>query len=109
MEVSKEQKDAMQELANSSDSFEKSIQEMVSQQEVFWCTLTPEQQLDAFCCVVRRIVDGELVQKGSYRHVLYDVFRWGPEAYFPAQIAGYMALHNALVVDDDMEQRGNDG
>jgi hypothetical protein len=104
MEVSKEQKDAMQELANSGEEFEKSIREMVSQQEVFWATLTPEQQLDVFCCVVRRIVDGELVQKGSYRYVLYDVFKWGPEAYLPAQIAGYMALHNAIVTDGDIEQ-----
>ena len=104
MEVSKKQKDAMQELTNSGEEFEKSIREMVSQQEVFWAALTPEQQLDVFCCVVRRIVDGELVQKGSYRHVLYDVFMWGPEAYFPAQIAGYMELHNAIVTDDDIEQ-----
>jgi hypothetical protein len=29
---------------------------------------------------------------------------WGPEAYFPAQIAGYMELHNAIVTDDDIEQ-----
>jgi hypothetical protein len=76
---------------------------MEEDQEKYWSSLTPEQQLDAFCCISRRIVDGELTKKGSYRYVLYDVFGWGPESYLPAQVAGYLTIHNAIMSDEDIE------
>lgn len=65
-------------------------------QEEMWSKLTHDQQLAAFCCVVRRIYQGEYVDGCSYRGVLYDVFGFGPEAYAQAQIAGYLQIHNDL-------------
>ena len=64
--------------------------------EQYWNSLTKEQQLQAFCAVSRRIYKGEIEDKGTYRWVLYDVFGFGPEAYAPAQLAGYLAIHNAI-------------
>ena len=61
-------------------------------------TLLRTQQ-HAFCCIVRRIVKGELDEQGSYRYVLYNVFGWGPEAYATALDAGYMSLHNSIYPD----------
>ena len=68
-----------------------------AEQEEYWNSLTEEQRLMAFCAVTRRIFDGEIQQRGSYRYVLYSVFGFGPEAYGLAQEAGYLTIHNAIV------------
>ena len=78
------------------NAFEQAMREMENQQEQYWNSLSKEQQLDAFCCVVRRILKGDVEQRGSYRYVLYDVFEFGPEAYVSAQLAGYLTIHNLL-------------
>ena len=84
-----------------SEMFNNAMNEIEQQHEEYWNSLTKEQQLAAFCAVSRRIHQGELVDQGSYRHVLYNVFGWGPEAYAPAQLAGYLAIHNAIYAPDD--------
>ena len=63
----------------------------------FWDSLTLEQKHNAFYSVVKRIHQGDIVDKGSYRYVLYDVFGFGPEAYGLGMDCGYMAIHNCLV------------
>jgi hypothetical protein len=76
--------------------------------EQYWNSLTKEQQLDVFCAVCRRIYKGDVIDKGSYRYVLYDVFGFGPEAYAPAQTAGYLTIHNCIFDiehDDKMLQK----
>jgi hypothetical protein len=64
--------------------------------EVKWNALSKEDQLDYFCAVTRRIYQAEIVDKGSYRHALYSVFGFGPEAYASAQLAGYLEIHNSI-------------
>lgn len=81
------------------DHFKVIMDEMEQEQEQYWASLSPHQQLLAFCAVVRRICRGELVEARSYRGVLYSVFGWGPEAYMPAQLAGYLELHNSIMQD----------
>jgi hypothetical protein len=87
---------AMEELSELGQQFQKVIDAMKKEQEEYWNSLTKEQQLMAFCAMSRRIVDGEIKQKGTYRYVLYNVFGFGPEAYMPAQCAGYLDIHNAI-------------
>jgi len=82
------------------DAFTKAMKEIEADQELFWTSLSKEDQLKAFCAVARRIFDGEIKQKGSYRYVLYQVFGFGPEAYAPAQDAGYLAIHNSIYGQD---------
>ena len=83
-----------------SELFNNAMNEIEQQHEEYWNSLTKEQQLAAFCAVSRRIHQGELVDQGSYRHVLYSVFGWGPEAYAPAQLAGYLEIHNSIYAPD---------
>lgn len=83
-----------EEISNQYIAAMKAIEE---DQEKFWNGLSKDDQLKAFCAVSRRIFDGELKKKGSYRYVLYQVFGFGPESYAQAQEAGYLALHNAIV------------
>lgn len=68
----------------------------------WWNSLSKDDQMKAFYSVVKRLVDGELVQKGSYRYVLYDVFGFDGEAYGLGMMCGYLVLHNHIVTEDEM-------
>ena len=72
------------------------MEHIKNEEETYWNSLTKEQQLCVFNSVCRRIVKGELEDKGSYRYVLYDVFGFGMEAYARAQMAGYLTIHNSI-------------
>lgn len=79
-----------------SKSFNEGIKVMEENQEKYWDSLSKDQQLDVFCCVMRRLAHGELDEGRTYRGILYDVFDWGPEAYMPAQVSGFLDIHNAI-------------
>ena len=97
--MTNDQERALQELSDLSQEFERAFKEFEREEEAYWNSLTKEQQLMVFCCVARRLCNGELVTKGSYRYVLYEVFGFGPEAYVRAQMAGFLSLHNAIDPD----------
>lgn len=61
-----------------------------------WKSLPYDDRLKLFCAMSKLIVKGEIEEKRSYRGVLYDTFGFGPDAYVPAQCAGYIAIHNAI-------------
>ena len=62
----------------------------------FWNDLSYDDQLKAFYSVCKRIYEGDIKQRGSYRYVLYDVFNFEPDAYGIGMNCGYMAIHNAI-------------
>ena len=76
--------------------FREAMEKIKEDSEAYWNSLSCDEQLKVFCAVSRRIFDGEIKQKGSYRYVLYDVFKFEPDAYVQAQDAGYLAIHNAI-------------
>jgi hypothetical protein len=96
-----EQQELGKTLDEISDSFNQAMKGLESVQEAFWNSLSKDEQLKAFCAVVRRIHRGEIEEGRSYRGVLYDTFGFGPESYAQAQMAGYLALHNSIF---DMDQ-----
>lgn len=85
-----------------SKTFNESMKEIEKESEEYWNSLSKEDQLKVFCAVSRRIYKGEIEDKGTYRYVLYQTFGFGPEAYAPAQMSGYLDIHNAIftTVDD---------
>ena len=95
-EVEKRRKalDALHEFGN---MFQEAMKQVEKEEEEWWDSLTEDQQISALCCVSRRIHKGDIEDNGTYRYVLYDVFGFGPEAYARAQMAGYLAIHNAIV------------
>lgn len=78
------------------NTFHDWIKEMEDEDLCFWNSLTKEEQLKAFCQVVRLLVKAELDDRRSYRGCLYDVFGFGPESYCRAQMAGFLELHNSI-------------
>jgi len=84
-----------------SNEFMAAMKQQERDSEDYWSSLSKEDQLKAFCAVVRRIYEGEIVKGGSYRYVLYQVFGFEPNAYAAAQMAGYLDIHNQLYCRDD--------
>ena len=81
---------------DASDQFNEVMKLIENESEEYWNSLSKKQQLKVFCAVSRRIYKGEIEERGSYRYVLYQVFGFGPEAYAPAQMSGYLSIHNAI-------------
>ena len=96
--------EALQKLSELGKQFREAMAEVEQESEAYWNGLSKEDQLKAFCAVSRRIHQGELVERGTYRYVLYDVFGFGPEAYAPAQKANYLEIHNALYGADTFDK-----
>ena len=92
---------ALDALSEFSDMFNEVMKTLEKEQEEYWNSLSHDEQLKAFCAVVRRIYKGEIEEKGSYRHVLYDVFGFGLESYAQAQLAGYLEIHNSIVTPEE--------
>jgi hypothetical protein len=87
--------------------FNEAMTALENEQESWWNSLSSEEQLNAFCCISRRIYKGELVENRSYRGMLYDVMGFGPDAYAQAQCAGFLEIHNALVTDRIAKNQNN--
>lgn len=66
-----------------------------------WNSLDYNHQLRIFYAVVKRIYEGEIKEKGTYRYILYDKFGFGPEAYIKGMDCGFMYLHNAISDGED--------
>jgi len=81
------------ELTNSFKLWELELEEDHSK---FWNGLSKDDQLKAFCSVMRLLYKAELEEHGSYRYILYDVFGFGSESYVQAQVSGFLAIHNAI-------------
>lgn len=97
--------DALNKLDEISKSFREAMDEIKEEQEKFWNDLPYEDKLKVFCAVSRRIYDGELRQKGSYRYVLYDVFGFDMDSYTLALDANYMEIHNSLYDSQEIKQK----
>ena len=65
--------------------------------EEYWKNLSYEDQLPAFYIVTKRIHKGDIVEKGSYRYVLYDTFGFDFDSYIVGMDSGYLDIHNGLV------------
>ena len=87
-------------LVDYAKQFNDVMNEIEKNSEEYWNSLSKEHQLAAFCAVSRRIHKAEIVDQGTYRYALYNVFGFGPEAYAPAQMAGYLDIHNCIMGPD---------
>jgi hypothetical protein len=78
------------------NSFQRWEVELEEDHDKFWNGLSKDDQLKAFCSVMRRLYKAEIEQNSSYRHTLYNVFNFGSESYVQAQVSGFLAIHNAI-------------
>ena len=91
-------------LEDFNNEFKQAMDLLKQEEEDYWNSLSTNDQLKAFCAVVRRLVEGDIKLRGSYRYVLYQVFGFGTDAYARAQNAGYLALHNSIMSYEEEEK-----
>ena len=84
--------------------FEESQQKYEKECEDYWTSLPEEDRLKAFYSVCKRIYEGDIKQKGSYRWVLYEVFGFDYEAYGIGMDCRYMEIHNSIRTKEEIEQ-----
>ena len=72
--------------------------------DTWWNGLTEKEREDAFYAVCKRIHEGDMIQNGSYRYVLYDVFGFDAGMYGAGMDCGYMAIHNAIGEGEDLQR-----
>lgn len=70
--------------------------EYEAKNDAWWNGLTEEEREDAFYAVVKRMYKAEVVDRGTYRWALYDVFGFDPGMYGRGMDCGYMNMHNML-------------
>lgn len=64
--------------------------------DAWWNSLSQREREDAFYAVCKRIYKADIVDNGTYRYALYDVFNFDPSMYGAGMECGYMSIHNAL-------------
>jgi hypothetical protein len=70
----------------------------------WWNDLSEEDRERAFYSVVKRLVKGELRDRGTYRYVLYDVFGFDASSYMMGMNCGYLQLHNSIYTHEEMRE-----
>jgi len=76
------------------------MKEYDTEASTWWDNLSYDDRLKAFYCVCKRIHKGDIVEQGSYRHVLYEVFGFDFDAYTIGMECGYLDIHNSIVTKD---------
>lgn len=87
---------ALQELSDIGQEMQKAQDEYEAENDAWWKGLTEKEREDAFYAVVKRIHRAEILDKGSFRYALYQVFGFGPHMYIEGMNCGYMELHNSI-------------
>jgi len=70
----------------------------------FWNSLSYDEQLITFYYITSNIYKGDVVERGSYRHVLYSTFGFEPDAYEVGIDCNYLPLHNIIYSGVDFEK-----
>ena len=86
----------MDALSAASEVYQAAAKQYEDETNAWWESLSYDDKLRAFYSVVKRINEGDVVQQGTYRYVLYDVFGFGPDSYGIGIECGYMRLHNSI-------------
>lgn len=77
--------------------------------EAYWESLSYEDKLKVFYIVTKRIHKGDVIDRGSFRYVLYDIFGFDMDSYLVGMDSGYMEVHNAIAegLSDDERTDGS--
>ena len=88
-------------LTKLSEAMESGIKQYETNNDEWWNSLSEDERMDAFYAVVKRIHKAELIDKGTYRWALYEVFGFDESMYTLGIDCGFMDLHNAISCDND--------
>ena len=81
------------------ESMESERDDYEAKNNEWWNSLSEEERENAFYAVVKRIHKAEMIDKGTYRYALYDVFGFDVGMYARGMDCGFMDLHNAIEIE----------
>ena len=64
--------------------------------ENWWNDLPYEDQLKAFFYVTSKLYEGDVVEQGTYRFLLYSIMNFGMDSYSLGMQSGYLEIHNLI-------------
>lgn len=73
-----------------------------AENDAWWDALSEEEREDAFYAVVKRLHKAEIVDRGTYRYTLYDVFGFDAGMYGRGMDCGFMTLHNSIYTAEEI-------
>lgn len=92
----KDKKELLEGLDELREEMQRAYEEYEAKNDAWWNGLTEEEREDAFYAVIKRMHKAEVVDHGTYRWALYDVFGFDPGMYGRGMDCGYMTLHNMI-------------
>ena len=85
---------------------EEESQELYTQKaKEYFESFETDNQLLLFFHITNQIFEHYFHGSGSYRSLLYDKFKFGPEAYSLGCSSGMFNVHNAISTPDETEER----
>ena len=85
---------------------EEEVQEQYTKKaKEYYDSLGMDNQLLLFFYITNLIFENYFKDNGSYRGLLYDKFKFGPEAYSLGMDSGMFTLHNSISTPDENEER----
>jgi hypothetical protein len=98
--------ESLQQLSDIGQEMEQARKVYEHNNDTWWNALSKTEREDAFYAVCKRLQQGELKERGSYRYILYDIFGFGPDMYLAGMDCGFMALHNAIYNSEELQPQG---
>jgi hypothetical protein len=102
--MDEKQEKALQALSDIGQEMEKSKVAYEAKNDAWWNALSETEREEAFYAVCKRLFQGEIKERGTYRYVLYNVFGFDAGMYVAGMECGFMALHNAIFDGDDLQK-----
>jgi alpha-glucuronidase len=84
---------------------EEAFQQYEQKAKECYDSLGMDNQLLLFFYITNVIFENYFKDNGSYRGLLYDKFKFGPEAYSLGMDSGMFTLHNSISTPDENEER----
>lgn len=82
----------------------KEEQKLHERMDDWWNSLPKDVQEKAFFCVVKKLVNAELVNQKTYRQILHEDFGFDKGAYYMGITCGFMTLHNSIVPQVELSE-----
>jgi len=89
------------------DIQEQAVEQYQQKAKEYFNSLETDNQLLLFFHITNTIFENYFKDNGSYRGLLYDKFKFGPEAYSLGLDSGMFTVHNAISTPDELEERFN--
>jgi hypothetical protein len=86
---------------------EEALEQYGQKAKEYFDSLETDNQLMLFFHITNVIFENYFKDNGSYRGLLYDKFKFGPEAYSLGMDSGMFTLHNSISTPDENEERFN--